>query len=411
MSTPASAAASDGRVVHVAAHHLGVRPRSARGQLGRPPRSCSARAAPAASQARQQPAADVAAGAGQQEQCRRRGAGSSTESIRPRVTSPAFRASGIGRSRVRVAVVGAGLAGLAAARELRGDGHEVVVLEKSRGLGGRLASRRAAGTVLDHGSPVLAAPPGTALRAPGRRAPDADDRVDLDDGIAFATGATRLPKLMAGGLDVRLGVRLAALRDAGGAFELGDEQGNTHGAVDAVVVTAPAPQAADLLERSPEGGDRVRRPADAGLRAGGDGAASAAGGEAERAGGERPAEGPLAEVRREAVKGRRGRSRRRAGGGAARTRSRAPLCSTRPTRRVLEQALPALAARLGVDAAGVGPGEAVALRGARGAARRRRGQPARRPDRRGGRHGDRCDLRRATTTTACSRAASRPPAG
>ncbi len=118
---------------------------------------------------------------------------------------------------MRVAVVGAGLAGLAAARELRADGHEVVVLEKSRGLGGRLATRRAEGTVLDHGSPVLAAPAGTALRGLAD-ALHADDRVDLDDGIAFATGATRLPKLMAGGLDVRLGVRLAALRDAGGAL-------------------------------------------------------------------------------------------------------------------------------------------------------------------------------------------------
>jgi predicted NAD/FAD-dependent oxidoreductase len=54
-----------------------------------------------------------------------------------------------------------------------------------------------------------------------------------------------------------LRVRLAALRAAGGRPELGDEQGNTHGAADAVVVTAPAPQAADLLERSPEPASRV----------------------------------------------------------------------------------------------------------------------------------------------------------
>ena len=35
---------------------------------------------------------------------------------------------------MRVAVVGAGLAGLAAARELRASGHEAVVFEKSCGL-------------------------------------------------------------------------------------------------------------------------------------------------------------------------------------------------------------------------------------------------------------------------------------
>ena len=157
---------------------------------------------------------------------------------------------------MRVAVVGAGLAGLAAARELTAGGHEVVVFEKSRGLGGRLASRRAEGTVLDHGSPVTAAPAGSALRAVIEEL-GIDDRVELGDGVAFAAGATRLPKLMAAGLDVRLGVRVAALRPAGGGLEVGDEQGNTHGVADAVVVTAPAPQAADLLERSPEGGDRV----------------------------------------------------------------------------------------------------------------------------------------------------------
>lgn len=152
---------------------------------------------------------------------------------------------------MRVAVIGAGLAGLAAARELRAAGHEAVVFEKSRGLGGRLAARRAEGTVLDHGSPAIAAPAGSALRALAD-ALVADDLVELDDGIAYASGATRLPKLMAEGLDVVLGTRIAALREAGGGLELGDEQGNTHGVAEAVVVTAPAPQAADLLERSPE---------------------------------------------------------------------------------------------------------------------------------------------------------------
>ena len=157
---------------------------------------------------------------------------------------------------MRVAVVGAGLAGLAAARELVAGGHEAIVFEKSRGLGGRLAARRVQGTVLDHGSRVVAAPAGSGLKELVDRL-DVDDRVDLDEGIAFAGGATRLPKLMSEGLDVRLGVRLAALRSAAGGLELGDEQGNTHGTVDAVVVSAPAPQAADLLERSPEGADRV----------------------------------------------------------------------------------------------------------------------------------------------------------
>ncbi len=204
---------------------------------------------------------------------------------------------------MRVAVVGAGLAGLAAGREIVAAGHEAIVFEKSRGLGGRIASRRSEGAVLDHGSRVVAAPAGTALRALVDRL-GADDRVDLADGVAFRSGATRLPKLMAEGLDVRLGVRLAALRAAGGGLELGDEQGNMHGTVDAVVVTAPAPQAAELIDRSPESGARVaalREVAYApavmvllGLRT----AAPDPEGVA------RISAGPIAEVRHEGVKGR-----------------------------------------------------------------------------------------------------------
>ncbi|WP_286653062.1 FAD-dependent oxidoreductase [Ruficoccus sp. ZRK36] len=50
-----------------------------------------------------------------------------------------------------VAVVGAGLAGLLAAQALSRKGCRVVVLEKSRGLGGRMATRRFGGAVFDHG--------------------------------------------------------------------------------------------------------------------------------------------------------------------------------------------------------------------------------------------------------------------
>jgi predicted NAD/FAD-dependent oxidoreductase len=192
----------------------------------------------------------------------------------------------------------------------------------------------------------MAAPDGSALRRLAD-ALHADDRVDLDDGIAFASGATRLPKLMAGRLDVRLGVRVAALRDAGGALELGDERGNTHGAVDGVVVTAPAPQAADLLDRSPGGGPRAGllrslayAPAVmvlAGVPGAGEGPAV-----------EWPAEGLVAEVRREAAKGREGDP-------APVVARLAPGASAElldaPDARVLREALPALAALLGAEPA------------------------------------------------------------
>ncbi len=50
-----------------------------------------------------------------------------------------------------VAVIGAGIAGLTCAQKLRQAGKSVVLIDKSRGLGGRLATRRLAGTHADHG--------------------------------------------------------------------------------------------------------------------------------------------------------------------------------------------------------------------------------------------------------------------
>ena len=54
-----------------------------------------------------------------------------------------------------VAIVGAGLAGLACARVLFGAQHAVTVLEKSRGVGGRIATRRVGRLAFDHGAQYL----------------------------------------------------------------------------------------------------------------------------------------------------------------------------------------------------------------------------------------------------------------
>ena len=50
------------------------------------------------------------------------------------------------------AVIGAGMAGLAAARRLGAAGRSVTLFDKSRGLGGRMATRRAGGFRVDHGA-------------------------------------------------------------------------------------------------------------------------------------------------------------------------------------------------------------------------------------------------------------------
>jgi hypothetical protein len=53
-----------------------------------------------------------------------------------------------------VIVIGAGLAGLTCATQLQSAGHSVLVLDKSRGIGGRVATRRHEETCVDHGLPA-----------------------------------------------------------------------------------------------------------------------------------------------------------------------------------------------------------------------------------------------------------------
>lgn len=103
---------------------------------------------------------------------------------------------------MKVGIVGAGLSGMAAARALVDAGHPVVVVEKSRGVGGRLAARRVEGAVVDHGAPVIDLPPQSDLAACVERLPS-EDLVELGESgqvrhVAYRTGATRLAKLMAG---------------------------------------------------------------------------------------------------------------------------------------------------------------------------------------------------------------------
>lgn len=57
----------------------------------------------------------------------------------------------------KIAVIGAGMAGITCASRLHESGLDVDVFEKSRGIGGRLATRRTAFGSFDHGAPFFSA--------------------------------------------------------------------------------------------------------------------------------------------------------------------------------------------------------------------------------------------------------------
>lgn len=56
-----------------------------------------------------------------------------------------------------VLIIGAGLAGLSAANELKRAGHNVLIIDKGRGIGGRLAGRRIGDASFDHGAQFFTA--------------------------------------------------------------------------------------------------------------------------------------------------------------------------------------------------------------------------------------------------------------
>lgn len=56
-----------------------------------------------------------------------------------------------------VLIIGAGIAGLLAATEIKKSGHRVIVVDKGRGVGGRLATRRIGQATFDHGAQFITA--------------------------------------------------------------------------------------------------------------------------------------------------------------------------------------------------------------------------------------------------------------
>lgn len=165
-----------------------------------------------------------------------------------------------------VAVVGAGVAGAAAARALKDAGQAVVLFERAREPGGRLSSWREGGLRFDSGAShfsvkderfarwarawwqerVLAEWTPSSLGPSGGEG-GGEGKRPAARLVASPSNAALVSRLHHQ-LDVRFGVTVGELKRDAERWRLKDESGESLGEYEVVVVALPAPEAATLVD-------------------------------------------------------------------------------------------------------------------------------------------------------------------
>jgi predicted NAD/FAD-dependent oxidoreductase len=153
----------------------------------------------------------------------------------------------------RIAVIGAGMAGLSAAARLREAGMAVSLFEKSRGLGGRLATRRFDGAAADLGAAyvtvrdeIFQSVMQEAIFAGHATGWAPKGRTTDEPWIIGLPGMSNLVRGLAGDLDIEFQTLVERIGSTSEGYVLRTDNG-ARGAFDAVIVAIPAPQAEPLL--------------------------------------------------------------------------------------------------------------------------------------------------------------------
>lgn len=170
-----------------------------------------------------------------------------------------------------LAIVGAGASGAAAAYRLKETDCDVTVFEKSRGVCGRAATRRNNGCRYDHGANYVKSGSERVDRLLTETLPT-EGLVDIEEPVwtfgsdgdigpgeerderkwTYEAGITQLAKRLFAEADaeIRFETRIERLDREGTDWRLHDTDGGGLGSFDAVLLTPPAPQTADLLAAS-----------------------------------------------------------------------------------------------------------------------------------------------------------------
>ena len=160
---------------------------------------------------------------------------------------------------MRVVVIGAGIAGLMAAQSLVENGHDVVVVDKGRSPGGRLATRRIDNATLDHGAQFFTVRDSLFETHVAKWISSGvvtewcrgfDNAAQNNDGFPRyrgVRGMTDIAKHLAIGLDVRCNTLAFSITPGTTSkWQLNIDDGSALDA-DAIIVTCPLPQTYALL--------------------------------------------------------------------------------------------------------------------------------------------------------------------
>jgi renalase len=169
----------------------------------------------------------------------------------------------------KIAIIGAGMAGLACARVLITQGFDVQVFDKGRGPGGRMSTRRVPtdmGEVsFDHGAQYFTArdPDFVAevarLTDLGAIAPWTGELVKLhedgsnsplanEDVFVGTPSMNAVVRELGDGVAIAWGTRVETIIPTGASWQLTSEKGQVLGSFDHIVCAVPAEQVAPLLE-------------------------------------------------------------------------------------------------------------------------------------------------------------------
>lgn len=154
---------------------------------------------------------------------------------------------------MKILIIGAGMSGLTAGRMLHEAGLDVTLLDKGRGVGGRMATRRIDEAVFDHGAQFLTARSDwftnvvEEWRKDGVVTPWFDSsEAGTHPRFRGSPSINAIAKYLAVGLDVRTSTAVTSIRRSGPQWKVNLGSGE-HLLCDVCLITVPVPQALTLV--------------------------------------------------------------------------------------------------------------------------------------------------------------------